>query len=687
MLFANHHGETCWALWKCRIDLEQVFRINDWGLIPADWQATQRAWQATLWANPNFVRAIAVVAVALMVITIWLFRRRRRSGHAAATICLTLSVILHIALIIWVPKMTWFQVGGSSHNHGVNDGGDAEVSVSMWADSEADWMSMPNETRAESEPEPPPMVAPLPIADSILQPPELQLVENVPSLTDSVETQITEPDAPNDPSNEESNESPAQLSATASMVGSTAEMPASLASSISPTSVTDDVPNQSIDDDPPLTDLDAWLADQLADPTPEVMESPENDSPDLGMASNADVATANTSIDSFKTKQDGETNLENKPKHQSGSFQGHAFKAGRSNGDFASRTGEAKQRALEATGGDANTEMAVAAALDRLSELQRDDGSWDPATSGGGLERMPLGITRPGAGRHAKTAVTGLSLLAYLGAGHTHQSGDYQQTIYRGLVYLLNQQRSDGSLAGSASVYGANYSHAMATLAMAEAAAMTQDDSAKAATRRAMRYTFDMQHPVTGGWRYTKNDPGDLSQLGWHVMSIDAAQRAGAIDNANAMLSGARRFLQTVRAGQHGGLACYRPGEAPTSTMTAEAMATRLLINDRPSDAALREGSAMLLRNLPPPARMQASTSTSANDNFYGWYYATLALHQLQDEAWRTWNQTLKERLLATQQPDGSWSTNTLWGGYGGQVYTTAMATLCLETYYRHQIR
>ena len=27
---------------------------------------------------------------------------------------------------------------------------------------------------------------------------------------------------------------------------------------------------------------------------------------------------------------------------------------------------------------------------------------------------------------------------------------------------------------------------------------------------------------------------------------------------------------------------------------------------------------------------------------------------------------------------------NTVWGGYGGRVYTTAMATLCLEVYYRY---
>ena len=41
-------------------------------------------------------------------------------------------------------------------------------------------------------------------------------------------------------------------------------------------------------------------------------------------------------------------------------------------------------------------------------------------------------------------------LLAFLGAGHTHQSGDHPETVRRGLDYLRRMQATNGSLAGRA---------------------------------------------------------------------------------------------------------------------------------------------------------------------------------------------------------------------------------------------
>ena len=62
-------------------------------------------------------------------------------------------------------------------------------------------------------------------------------------------------------------------------------------------------------------------------------------------------------------------------------------------------------------------------------------------------------------------------------------------------------------------------------------------------------------------------------------------------------------------------------------------------------------------------------------------------MYQLQGVYWERWNYALQQTLVSTQQKSGplagSWNPDTTWGGYGGRGYTTALATLCLEVYYR----
>jgi hypothetical protein len=217
------------------------------------------------------------------------------------------------------------------------------------------------------------------------------------------------------------------------------------------------------------------------------------------------------------------------------------------------------------------------------------------------------------------------------------------------------------------------YCQGMAALAAAEAYAMTGDPTAGSIARAALAYTTRSQHPTTGGWRYKPGDPGDLSQFGWQAMALQTGILAG-LPVSETVKPRMSNFLQSVRAGPRGGLASYRPGERPTATMTAEALASRLLLGFPVPEDEAAEAEAILLQNRPG----------IGEDNLYLWYYASLALHQRGTPAWDVWNQSLKQRLLSLQENDGSWPTTTTWGGYGGKVYTTSMGALCLEVYYRH---
>lgn len=574
-----------------------------------------------LWADPRLVYSVAIAAVTLLVAALWLFGRRNKRGRRAGMVCLVLSVLLHASLVVLVPMLPGFRGPAAVHPASAEEPGHAIVSFATF-DPDVDLAEAARHQEA-------PALAPLPVAE--LMPPM---------------------DADEAAGQSQSVPEPA------------------------PSRVPDSLRISAGSDDTMVADLDAFVQAQPELPSPtmtaESALSPAEDDP----PGPANVVVAQPEPRATPPAPESEppapdqTVRDQTVRDQTVRDQ---TVLGELPNEFAFRVGAAKQQALQTTGGDQSTEAAVAAALQFLASQQRPDGGWDPRSSGAGVERSPLGLSRGGAGARADTAITGLALLAMLGAGNTHNRGEYAEQVYRGLVYLIRVQKPDGSLAGNAAVYASTYSHGMAALAMCEAAAMTNDAAAVDAATRAIAHTRRMQHPTTGGWRYLQGDPGDLSQLGWQAMVIDAGDRAG-IPIAPQLVSGTQRFLRSVRAGTQGGLASYRPGERATPTMTAEALATRLLLGDGVTAAEIAEAEALLMQHLPG----------HGTDNYYYWYYATLALHQLQDDAWRRWNHALKARLLSTQRSDGSWSSDTLWGGYGGTIYTTSMATLCLETYYRH---
>jgi hypothetical protein len=112
--------------------------------------------------------------------------------------------------------------------------------------------------------------------------------------------------------------------------------------------------------------------------------------------------------------------------------------------------------------------------------------------------------------------------------------------------------------------------------------------------------------------------------------------------------------------------------------MTAEAFACRVFLNLESSPELTDEMSKFLLEEVPHEGK----------PDFYYWYYGSLAMFQLQDERWQKWNTALQRELISRQLAGedlaGSYDLDEAWSGYGGRVYTTSMAALCLEVYYRY---
>jgi hypothetical protein len=137
------------------------------------------------------------------------------------------------------------------------------------------------------------------------------------------------------------------------------------------------------------------------------------------------------------------------------------------------------------------------------------------------------------------------------------------------------------------------------------------------------------------------------------------------------------RYIALASSGSQRMLAGYQPRESPTAPMTAEVVFCRMLLGQQLNDDEAEEVGLFLGRQ--PPQ--------SGNSDIYYWYYGSLCLMQMQSDAWKQWNTRTRDMLVRTQhrigESSGYWD-NMKWSDRGGRVFTTAMATLTLEVYYRY---
>jgi hypothetical protein len=329
-------------------------------------------------------------------------------------------------------------------------------------------------------------------------------------------------------------------------------------------------------------------------------------------------------------------------------------------------------------GGTTLTEAAVARGLRWLERHQNDDGSWS-------LDRFhrvaPCDCRNRGT-ISSDTAATSLVLLPFLGAGQTHLSGVYKDSVAQGLRWLLQQQKTNGDLRGSSRQYPGMYAHGQATIVLCEAFLMTGDEELRIPAQRAIDFIVAAQYR-DGGWRYypareTRSEMGDTSVLGWQLMALQSALAVG-LSVPESTLENASNFLdQTARA--DGALYAYLAREDdPSAPMTAEGLLCRIYLGWKQNHPSLRAGVAWMLENAPPSA---------SEPDIYYWYYATQTIHHFGGPQWNEWNREMRDVLVTTQETRGhaagSWRPDGPLTSQGGRIYMTALAICCLEIYYRH---
>jgi hypothetical protein len=339
-------------------------------------------------------------------------------------------------------------------------------------------------------------------------------------------------------------------------------------------------------------------------------------------------------------------------------------------GGFGGRSGAARAQFLREEGGNAGSEAAVDAGLDWLARHQADDGSWDAAH----IARDGK-CNCDGPGHQDGTFGTSISLLAFLGAGHTHKdAGTYRKSLDRGLKWILSKQNNDGALSGNGFV------QAMATIALCEAYGMTHQRQMKEPAQRAVNAIVHWQGR-NGGFRYCPKQDGDLAVSGWHIEALASAKVAG-LEVPGSTWNGVKRFLDAVGTADGSGYGYTTP--QPTQRMTAVGLLCRLQTGWKVDNPGLVKGVKTLCQ-LPPSPEMK---------DIYYYYYATQVIRRRGGADWQSWNEKMRDLLIDSQDQGknaahtdqkGSWSSDRgALGNHLGRLGTTALSLLILEVYYRH---
>ena len=354
-------------------------------------------------------------------------------------------------------------------------------------------------------------------------------------------------------------------------------------------------------------------------------------------------------------------------------------------GGMDGRNAQSRHGLALAGGGTEASESAVELGLAWLAAHQFKDGGW----------RFDLeacsqcnGACRDSGFIQSSTASTGLALLCFLGAGYTQHEGPYQETVSKGLYYLVDKMlltsfggdlrdrslvsdKNDGILLIQKG--GDMYSHGIATLALCEAYAMTQDKNLASPAQEGANFIIYAQ-AENGGWRYEPGEPGDTSVTGWQLTALKSAA-IGKLEVPREVWYRAGEFLDGLED-DRGATYGYKEPSSTRRSMSVVGLFSRMMLGWPRDHAPLLKGMSRIADQVP-----------HQNDMYFN-YYASQALHHLGGPGWKRWNPRMRNYLVNSQATEGhetgSWYFKEAWSDRGGRLYTTALSILTLEVYYRY---
>jgi hypothetical protein len=335
--------------------------------------------------------------------------------------------------------------------------------------------------------------------------------------------------------------------------------------------------------------------------------------------------------------------------------------------------------------------VAVERALDWLARHQNKDGSW--TASVGFKLNQDYEITT-----HNKphVGVTALAGMAFLSSGHLPGRGRYGDTIRKATDYVLSCVQTGGFITSNETRM---YSHAFATLFLAEVYGMTDSSAVRTKLQEAVDFIVAAQN-AEGAWRYLPHAvESDMSIAVCQLNALRGARDAG-IRVPKSTIERAREYVarsyesrdiamgyfrdEYYRLGKGSFRYQSRGNSRSSFALTAAGIAalhnsgiytTRLGGDD--ADVIDLEASIDFL--------MDHFDLVSGNAPYtfhyfywYGHYYATQALYVVGGKAWQWYYPRIREELIRAQASDGSMPSRV----GPGQAYSTAVGAIILSLPY-----
>lgn len=274
----------------------------------------------------------------------------------------------------------------------------------------------------------------------------------------------------------------------------------------------------------------------------------------------------------------------------------------------------------------------------------------------------------------AHMGITSFAGLALLAGGHLPGRGKHGREVESALRYVMDRAGDSGYLRDG----GTNmYSHAFATLFLAQAYGMVRNPRLKSVLEHAVHWIVDNQNRY-GGWRYNPfTTETDMSVTVCQLQALRAARNIG-IEVPKGCIDKALAYVLRSRCQEeyYEGLFYYkiygRGAYDKSREFSINAAAITALASAGNYDRSLWAPALEFVdRSYPNQARYYA-------DHYYYWYgnyYACQAFFWAGGSAFHDYYQRLTDDVLRLQRADGSWHNDT----GPGDVFATAVAALILQ--------